>query len=190
MKFYLCKNIDKLRRVYNKKAQVWIETVLYTLIAFVIISLVLAYAKPEIEKFQDKAVIKQSIKIMSDLDSKVSEVNKGGEGNKRMLELVIKKGVLRLDGGNESILFEIESSYPYTEPGEKYFEQGIEITTEERGGKNKISLLKNYSGLLNLTYSGEEESKVLYQSSGIYKIYIENKGEDGLAKTIVEIGAI
>jgi len=181
MKFCVCE---------SRKAQVWVETVLYTLIAFAIIGLVLTYVKPEIEKFQDKAVIKQSITIMSDLDSKISEVSKNGEGNKRILEIAIKKGSLRIEGINDSIIFEIESIYPYTEPGEKYYEQGIELTTIEKSGKNKITLLKNYSETLNITYLGKEETKILPQSSTFYRISIENNGQIDQNKTEIGIGLV
>jgi len=172
----------------NKSAQVWVETVLYTLIAFAIIGLVLTYIKPEIEKFQDKAVIKQSITIMSDFDSKISEVVKNGEGNKRVLEISIKKGSLRVEGINDSIIFEVESIYPYTEPGEKYSEQGIEISTVEKSGKNKITLLSNYSETLNITYVGKEETKIFPKSSTFYRIYLENKGQINPNKPEIEIG--
>ena len=183
-------NLMKVCVCRNKDAQVWVETVLYTLIAFVIIGLVLTYIKPEIEKFQDKAVIKQSITIMSDLDSKISEVAKNGEGNKRVLEISIKKGSLRIEGINDSIIFEMDSIYPYTEIGEKYSEQGVEISTIEKSGKNKINLLNNYSETLNITYLGREETKILSQSSAFYRIYIENKGQISQNKSEIEIGVI
>ena len=126
----------------GRNAQVWVETVLYTLIAFAIIGLILTYIKPEVEKFQDKSVIKQSITMMSDLNSKISEVARNGEGNRRVLEISVKKGFLKIDGPNDEITFEVESAYPYTEQGEKYSEQGIEISTVEKSGKNKITLLE------------------------------------------------
>jgi hypothetical protein len=174
----------------DRHAQVWVETVLYTLIAFTIIGLVLTYIKPEIEKFQDKSLIKQSITLMSDLNSKISEVSKNGEGNKRILEISVKKGYLNINGVNDSVAFELESLYPYTEPEEKYSEQGVEISTVEKSGKNKISLLSNYSETLNITYAGKEETKIISPSSTFYRLYIENKGQITGAKTEVEIGII
>ncbi len=175
---------------FNKKAQVWVETVLYTIIAFAIIALVLTYVKPEIEKFQDKSVIQQSIELMDDLNSKIYEVSRNGEGNRRVLELSIKKGSLKIDPINESIIFEIDSKYPYTEPGEVYSEKGIEITTLERSGMNKITLLNNYSESMNITYSGKEEIKTLTQSNALYRLYVENKGGTGSEKVEIEVGLI
>ena len=46
----------------NYKGQVWIETVVYTLIAFAILGAILGFAKPKIEQLQDKSIIEQSIK--------------------------------------------------------------------------------------------------------------------------------
>jgi hypothetical protein len=179
MKFTFCK---------NKVAQVWVETDLYTRIACTVIGLVLAYAQPEIEKFQDKSAIKQSINLMADLDSKILEVLRNGEGNKRVLDLSVKRGSLSINGTNDCLTFEIESSYPYTEIGEVYSEKGIAITTSQLGGKSKITLLKNYSEMTNITYSGKEEIKILSQSSTFYSAYVENKGGTSPSKTVVEIG--
>jgi translation initiation factor 1 (eIF-1/SUI1) len=158
------------------------------MIAFVIISLVLAYAKPEIEKFQDKSTIKQSIGIMSDLNSKISEISIGGEGNKRIMEVLIKKGAIIIGGVNDVIMLELESSYAYTEPGEEYSEQGVKIITEQKNEKNRILLISNYSGLFNITYSGKEEDKSFTQSPSAYSIYLENKGQTGSEKIIIDVG--
>ena len=51
------------------KGQVWIETVIYTLIAFVMIGLVLSYARPKIQEIQDQALIKQSTDMLKQIDS-------------------------------------------------------------------------------------------------------------------------
>jgi len=67
----------------QKRGQVWVETVIYTLIAFVMIGLVLAYAKPKIEELQDKALIEQSIEMMKDIDSTILRM--GGAGNQRLI---------------------------------------------------------------------------------------------------------
>lgn len=75
--------------VKNIRAQVWIETVLYTLIAFVMIGLVLAYAKPKIEELQDKTIIEQSIEMLKNIDSTILTI--GAPGNQRLIEIGIKK---------------------------------------------------------------------------------------------------
>ena len=51
----------------KKKGQVWIETVTYTLVAFVLIGLILAFAKPKIDKLQDQSIIEQSMKMIKEM---------------------------------------------------------------------------------------------------------------------------
>ena len=50
----------------KKNGQVWVETVIYTLIAFSLIAAVLAFVKPKIDELQDKAIIEQSIGMIKE----------------------------------------------------------------------------------------------------------------------------
>ena len=55
--FRFNKNRNMLKnKKFNKGGQVWVETVVYTLIGLVLISLVLAFATPAIQKQKDNAV--------------------------------------------------------------------------------------------------------------------------------------
>lgn len=160
----------------NKRAQVWIETVIYTLIAFILIAAVLAFAKPKIEEIQDKAVIDQSISLMKDLDSTVMEIVQGGSGNKRVLETAIKKGSLIIDAVNDKIVFEIESRYVYSEPGRNIHDGNIIIRTEKMGNLNIVTLSRVYENY-NLTFRGKDENKIISQAATPYKISIWNRGK-------------
>ena len=55
----------------ESKAQIWVETVIYTLIALAIMGLLLALIKPTIEEKKDKAVIEQSKLILDDINKKI-----------------------------------------------------------------------------------------------------------------------
>jgi len=166
----------------QKRGQVWVETVIYTLIAFVMIGLVLAYAKPKIEELQDKALIEQSIGMMKDIDSTILRM--GGTGNQRLIELGIKKGTLKIDGENDLIVFEIEGRYSYSEPGIDIFDGNLIIHTEKKGKFNIINLTRDYSDEYDITYQGRDESKSISKASIPYKLLITNKGGD---KTIIDI---
>ena len=87
----------------NKKGQIWVETVVYTLIAFTLIGLVLTFAKPKIEEIQDKGLIEQSIKVLDDIDLIIKTL--GGSGNQRLIMLGISKGTLNIDGKNDRLFF-------------------------------------------------------------------------------------
>ena len=165
----------------NCKGQIWVEAVIYTLIAFTMIGLVLAIAKPKIEELQDKAIIEQSIVMIKDIDSTI--LTMGGPGNQRMIELGIKEGVLKIDGGNDKIVFEIEGKHTYSEPGTNVSDGNVIIYTEKRGKFNKVTLTREYNEY-NIKYQGRDELKSISKASISYNLFISNKGGD---KTVIDI---
>ena len=159
----------------SKKGQVWIETVTYTLVAFVLIGLVLAFAKPKIEELQDQAIIEQSIKMIKQIDSVIEEINDGGVGNKRNVEMEIKKGEIELNSENNSLIFRLEGSFMYSQPGQQYEEGNLLILTEEIGKEYHVTVEKIYEDF-NLTYFDKEDTKILLKASTPYSVFITNKG--------------
>lgn len=168
-----------------KRGQIWIETVIYILIALAMIGAVLAFVIPRIEEIQDKAIIEQSINVMKDIDNIILSTIQGGPGNKRIIDLVIKKGALKINSNQDNITFEIESDYTYSQPGEDINIGNIVAKTEKTGSTNKITLTRNYN--YNLTYKGKEELKTISQASTPYILSIENKGIDNNGKAIIDI---
>ena len=164
--------------IKNSRGQIWIETVIYILVAFAIIGLVLAFVKPKIQEVQDKALIDQSLGVVKDIDAVISEVAQGGIGNKRKLELGVQKGILKIDGENDQIFFEIESKYAYSEPGEVVHYGSTEVFTKEMGNINRITLTNNYT--YNITYKGSDQIKPINKASTPYTLFITNKGGDPL----------
>lgn len=161
----------------NLRGQIWVETLIYTLIAFVMIGLVLFFASPKILEIQDKAIIEQSIEVMGEIDTIISGI--GTPGNKRVVELRIRKGELKINGTHDKLVFEIESKHVYSQPGEDISIGGnIVVRTEEKGGFNIITLTRDYSAGYNITYQGEDKSKSITKSSTPYKLFISNKGGD------------
>src|SRR3989344_1756077 len=161
----------------NYKGQVWIETVVYTLIAFAILGAILGFAKPKIEQLQDKSIIEQSVGMLEDIDATIEEIQTVS-GNKREIELSIKKGSLNIDAPNDQIIFEIESQYVYSEPGITIQKGSIEIYNEKIGKINKINATINYAGKYNLTLNDGDSSELLAKSSAPYKLFISNEGEE------------
>ena len=158
----------------KKRGQIWVETLIYTLIAFVMIGLVLFFAGPKITEAQDKIVIEQSIEILEDMNSII--LNIGIAGNKRLVEINIKKGELKIDGANNKIIFEIESAYQFSQPGEDIPQGSITIRTEEKGEFNLVILTRDYSGSHDLKYQNNDQLKTITRSSSPYKLFITNKG--------------
>ena len=161
--------------IRNSNGQVWVETVIYTLIAFVMIGLVLAFARPQIQKLQDKAIIDQSITMLKEIESTILTI--GVAGNKRIIELGIKKGELKIDGDNEMIVFEMESRHTYSEPGEAITDGNLIIYTQKIGNVNIVNLTRDYSDSYDIQYEGKDDPEILSQSSVSYKLLIVNKGD-------------
>lgn len=174
---------------FNKKGQVWVETVVYTLIAFVILGAVLGFAKPKIENLQDKSTIKNSIGVLKDMDKVVREVSSVA-GNKRKLEIEVDRGYFLIDSESDSINYEIETSYSYSEPGQTIKEGNVEIKNEDLGEINRLNAKIPYEGQYNLTLGGEEGSKKLTSSSTSYEVLISNKGKQNNAELNIDFEVI
>lgn len=162
--------------VKNRKGQVWIETVIYTLIAFVMIGLVISYARPKIEELQDRAILEQSTQMIKEIDSTILAM--GAAGNQRVLEIGVKKGVLKIDCPTDKMIFEMESRGVYSEPGKEINDGNIIILTQKKSGYNLVTLTRDYGAdNYNLKFEGKEEVKILSKASNPYKLSILNEGD-------------
>ena len=170
----------------NSKAQIWVETVIYTLIAFALIGLVLAFVKPRIEEIRDQNLIEQSVGVLDEIGSVIT--NMGAAGNQRVIELGISKGILSIDGENDKLFFEIESVYEYSQPGETINVGGVSVITQKKGEIYDVTLTKDYSGQYDITYETQDKLEELGRASTPYRILISNKGENPSGLTIINIG--
>ncbi|MFH1326969.1 MAG: hypothetical protein ABIH59_02480 [archaeon] len=178
----------------NKSGQVWVETVIYTLIALTIIGLFLSFAKPEIEKIQDKTIIDQSIEILEDINSIILDISQKGSGNQRIIELGIRKGSLIIKGEEDQLVFVLEGKSTFSEPvndqEEKYINVGnLLAKTVKRGSINEVTLLSNYSQIYNITYQGVDREKIISKAPSSYTLSLSNKGELN-GKDIIDIKII
>jgi hypothetical protein len=162
--------------VKTKRGQVWIETVTYTLIAFVMIGLVLSFAKPKIDEYQHKSILEQSSQMLKEIDSIIYEVGEGEQGNKREVELTIKEGQIEISPTTNQIIFTMDSRYLYSEPGEIIQEGDLLIETREKGKFNEVNMTLDYMENFNITQGGLTKKKILSKSSLAYKVFITNKG--------------
>tara|TARA_Y100000310_G_scaffold68821_1_gene64148 strand:- start:2954 stop:3532 length:579 start_codon:yes stop_codon:yes gene_type:complete len=162
-------------KMVNKRAQVWVETVVYTLIAFALIGAVIAFAKPKIEELQDRTLIEQSSGMLKDINSLISSI-RGTSGNQRIVEVSLNGGALKIDGENELIVFEIESRAEYSQPGEEIVKENLIVLTEPTGRLNQVTLTTNYSEGYNITYEGKDQVKLISKAPTPHKVSIENKG--------------
>lgn len=161
-----------------KRGQVWIETVLYTLIGLTLIGIALGFVMPKINEARDKALIGQAINSLSELDNKINEVMQTGTGNVRQAEFLMKKGELYINSSSDEIMFTLrELTGLYSEPGVEIGMGRVKVRTE-KGQKTSTTYLRvNYNA--NLTYRGSDEGKKFSAASTAYRFFIENKGPLG-----------
>ena len=158
----------------NLRAQIWVETVIYTLIGLAIIGILLAVSKPKIDSMKDKLAIEQTIDSMNLLNSKIIEAEGFSQGNKRKVELKISKGQLVINPNLDSIYWVLDSNYKYSESGSIVDIGNLKLITT---GNNpwKIMIFTNYSGI-DLKYQNKAEIKTFDVSPSVYNIFVENKG--------------
>src|SRR3989338_5366695 len=114
-----------------KKGQVWIETVIYTLVGLGLIGVVLAFITPKINEYRDRAVIDQTIQSLNVVDQKINEVLQAPL-NTRVVEFTLKRGTLVFNATNESLSYTLEDSHVlYSEPDESTALGRITVLTKE-----------------------------------------------------------
>lgn len=157
----------------KKKAQIWVETVVYTLIGISIIGILLAVAKPKIDEMRDRMVIEQTIDSLNILNSKIIETGET-PGNQRKIVFKLTQGRLTFDSSADSIVWELISDYKYSELNTLVPLGSINVLTEE-ADPYKVSLFLNYS-FYNLTNQDLEKTLELEGSPTPYNLVFFNKG--------------
>jgi type II secretory pathway pseudopilin PulG len=180
-----------MRRLIKKRGQVWVETVIYTLIGLAIIGLVLAVAKPNIDRKKSEMVIEQSIESITNIDSKIYEVL-SAQGNQRVVELKISEGDFYIDSENNKISWIIKSKFQYSEKDTEIPLGTFIVTTtgDEKNDLWEVKIEKEYSNL-DLRFNNENsEKKQISPTPTPYKMTITNDDKDAESegKTIVNIG--
>lgn len=161
----------------NKNGQVWIETVLYTLIGISLIALVLAFAMPKINEMKDKAVVEQTINSLNSLDDRINVVLQA-TGNKRLWELTIKRGEFYINSStDEAIIVISDLGKPYMEVGSEVDFGKVKVASSQ-GSKYYIATMRlDYSNELNITYMSDDLKDVKFSPAPTpYRFTIESTG--------------
>jgi hypothetical protein len=163
-------------RRFSKGGQVWVETVIYTLIGLTIIGIVLTAAKPRIDAKKDEIFIEQSIESLGNINEKIYSSVNAAAGSKRSVVLKIGNGRLVIDMAEDTISWILESSFEYSEVGSTIPIGSINVTTTG-SDPYEVELKMGYP--FDIRYSGENSgTKELNEASVPYKLFIENKGFD------------
>lgn len=158
----------------RKQAQIWVETVVYTLIGISVIGILLAIAKPRIDEIRDRLVIEQTIESFNQIHGRIIEIQ-DSPGNQRTIGLKLSKGRIVVNSSGDNIVWEMESRYKYSQPGNWISLSNLDILTETANPYNIIVML-NYSGSYDLSVSGEERNLEIEESPTPYTLIFSNKG--------------
>ena len=159
-----------MKRV-DKKGQVWVETVIYTLIGLAVIGLVLAVALPKINEKKDEIAIEQAIEALGHIDDKIYEVQRA-TGNKRAVDLDIGKGAVIVDMSKDTISWVLDSSFQYSEEGIAVPIGRLNVTTTI-GNPWRVELVMGYS--MDIRYNNDSYgTHQLDVAPTPYKLMIEN----------------
>ena len=170
-----------------KRGQIWVETVIYTLIGLSLIGIVIALVMPKIGEFKDKSTIEQTIEVLNLIDSKVNEVL-AAPGNVRYVKLKMRRGELLINGTSDEIVYELSGiDTKYSETNVPIEIGSVSILTNETGANYKVTLSLNFSNYY-LTYVGGD---VVEKFSGVsipYEFIILNNGTSSSGeKTQIDI---
>jgi type II secretory pathway pseudopilin PulG len=168
------------------KAQVWIETVLYTLIGLALIALVLVFATPKITEYKERNIIEQSMASLQSLGDKIDEVSLSGPGTKLIISaFIIKKGKLIISPKNKTILMRLDKlTILYSENGTEISVGKLNITSLEDQKTNSILLKLTFSE--NISYENKDAEKEFPAAAIPYKFSIEKIWETGGSRLNIE----
>lgn len=158
----------------KKFGQVWVETVVYTLIGLSVIGILLAVARPKIDEMKDGFIIEQTIDSLNQIDAKIYEVQRVS-GNSRVLDLKVSKGKLVIDSENNVLSWILDSTKKYSEEG-AIIDIGRLTVLTEKGNPWRINISSKYS--VDLKYDDKDDLKELSEANAKYFLTIRNLGND------------
>lgn len=164
----------------SKIGQIWVETVVYTLIGLSILGLLIAVLTPKVNQMIDKSTLAHSLDSINGLNQQIMDTMVAS-GNQREILLVFKTGEYDIDGGNNVISFILRNSnYQYSQDGVLFKQGDVNIITTDRGNKKyDVLFFLNYSSF-NVTYNNEKILKQLTSSPNGYTLIVQNKGNKQL----------
>jgi len=183
----------------DKKAVVWVSTVIYTLIGLSVVALMLAVVSPKIAEMKDSFVTSQTISALNELDGIITEIRQN-VGSTRGYDLYLSKGEFKIHCVEGTLTQYIEwylsdSSYMFSE-ATKPDEEPLVVTTGNIKGftvdyGNRYAItLRLYYNELDLTFNGKDEDKTLQPAKTPYNLWLENRGVGPKGKQQIDISLL
>lgn len=162
----------------DKKAQVWVETVIYTLVGLAILGILIVSVRPKIKQMQDESLIEQAMDSLLKINSKIYEAS-STKGTRTRFDLKIGGGKFVIDGINDKIYWGIDSSLQYSEENIPIDVGIIKVTTTaDDPWYIEMDLFYNF----DIKFNGIDETKEFYEGTTPYSVTIENLGAGSSSK--------
>lgn len=156
------------------RGQVWVETVVYTLIGLSLIGVVLALITPRINEYRDRAVIEQTISSLNVIDATINDVLEA-PGNTRIVTFGLKRGDLYFNATSDQIVYVLEDSRVlYSEPGQATDIGRISVLTTQQGSSNRIELTLDYD--VDIDYEQNTSLRQYTAASIPYRFSFSHRG--------------
>jgi hypothetical protein len=98
----------------NKKAEVWVSVIIYTLVAILALALLLSTGLPILNEMRERTVFSKTKDIMLELDRHLTDLSNQGEGSQSTVSFEIREGKIFFD--EDQITWEIEAKSPIISP--------------------------------------------------------------------------
>ncbi len=158
----------------GKKAQIWIETALYTLIGIVLIGLVLGFVSPKIQESKDRILLDQTMLSLNNLNKNIDITS----NNVRVFPVQIKKGELFIDSKEDKITFKLDNILKAPTEEGYTIENGIVKVLSTKGKKYySVNLTLDYKAIFDIKVNNREELLRLNSAPAPYKLSISNLGK-------------
>ena len=176
----------------GKQGQVWVETVIYTLIGLTIMGAIIAVVTPKITQMNDKILLTQTIDSMNKLNEQIQDSFLYA-GSQREITLMVKKGEYTIDAPNDNIQYLLKNTnLLYSQPNISITQGDMKILTVEKPGGKKYDIYLTLHYDVNLTYGSEnkEINKTLTSAPVAYRLLVINRGSAPPALKVINIQSI
>ena len=165
----------------EKRGQIWVETMIYTLIGLTVISAVLGVAIPRINQYTDETILSKTTEAFLTLNKAMTETMTEATGNRREVEILIRKGEIFFEPNNNYIYYILRGTkFRYSQPDQVIKQGDITTLTKTNGRAYDIYLLLNYTSQnINMTVQGKKANQTLSKASAPYKLLLQNEGTLG-----------
>lgn len=101
----------------NRKSQIWISVIIYTLVSVLALVLILNTGIPILTEMKDRAVFSKIKDVMLDLDRHITEIANQGEGSQATVSFEIRDGEVLFSA--DQLIWELETKSKIISPRTK-----------------------------------------------------------------------